>query len=221
MSLIRHVTLRGSTVKSAIRPLSLMSPRAAACCCSGVIERSSTSSAGGYPRTPVPIGLSAHRYMATEPGKQVDGEGDSQSSQVSDDQSDRPAASLSRAERLKLLVAQYGSVVMVFHVSMSLTSLGLMYVAVSAGLDVVAIAAKLGVDLGVDGSGAATASTFAIAYVAHKLLAPARIAITAATVPLIVRYLRQLGYMRKPVKQPSAETQTAAAKSAEDSPPKN
>lgn len=119
----------------------------------------------------------------------------SESEKPGDNREDqKPAAAMSRAKRLKVLAAQYGSVVMVFHISMSLASLGLMYTAVSAGLDVVMLASKVGVDL--SGSVASSASTFAVAYVAHKVLAPVRIAITAAAVPAIVPYLRRLGYMR-------------------------
>lgn len=40
------------------------------------------------------------------------------------------------------------------------------------------------------------ASTFAIAYLLHKMILPARAAITIGGVPLIVRKLRSLGWMK-------------------------
>ena len=150
------------------------------------------------------------RLFASEPQKQVATE------QVGDGQKDEKPISgkAARLRRLKVLTAQYGSVVVVFHVSISLTSLGLMYAAVSAGLDIVGLAAKVGVDL--SSSVVSASSTFAVAYVAHKMLAPCRIAITAVSVPLIVKSLRKLGIMRKvsPPKAGGAMSATNSGKAA-------
>ena len=40
------------------------------------------------------------------------------------------------------------------------------------------------------------ASTFAIAYILHKVLLPLRVTVTVASVPLIVRQLRARGWMK-------------------------
>jgi len=45
---------------------------------------------------------------------------------------------------------------------------------------------------------AAEASNFVIAYALHKILAPVRIGITLAAVPVIVRYLRKMGVLKVP-----------------------
>lgn len=47
---------------------------------------------------------------------------------------------------------------------------------------------------------AAGTGTFVAAYVIHKMFAPARIAITLAATPFIVRYLRNIGFLKKPPK---------------------
>lgn len=45
---------------------------------------------------------------------------------------------------------------------------------------------------------AAEASNFVVAYALHKMLAPVRIGITLAAVPVIVRYLRKIGFLKAP-----------------------
>ena len=69
-----------------------------------------------------------------------------------------------------------------------------------SGLDVVGVLGKLGVGQSFLESKMATgASTFVIAYAVHKLFAPARMATTLAATPLIVRYLRRIGFLKQPV----------------------
>lgn len=51
------------------------------------------------------------------------------------------------------------------------------------------------------GSVATGASTFVIAYAVHKVFAPVRISITLAAAPFIVRYLRNIGFLKKPKPQ--------------------
>jgi len=73
-------------------------------------------------------------------------------------------------QQLKRLVGQYGSIVMVFHVSISLASLGFFYLIVSNGIDVVPYLKNvpyIGEQLNAS-SVAAGASTFVIAYAVHK-----------------------------------------------------
>ena len=50
------------------------------------------------------------------------------------------------------------------------------------------------------------ASTFAVAYVLHKMLLPLRAAITVGAVPLIVRWLRTRGWIKTVVKQVDAKS---------------
>lgn len=67
-------------------------------------------------------------------------------------------------------------------------------------MDVIGILGKVGVAKSLLESKIATgASTFVIAYAVHKLFAPARIATTLAASPLIVRYLRHIGFLKHPV----------------------
>ncbi|XP_078688890.1 uncharacterized protein LOC144920544 [Branchiostoma floridae x Branchiostoma belcheri] len=110
------------------------------------------------------------------------------------DQTGKPP---SQRERLKRAVRDYGSTVVVFHVGISLLSLGGFYLAVSSGLDMVALLHKLGVGKAIAESGVATgASMFVIAYAVHKVFAPVRIGITLTCVPFVVRYLRNVGMLR-------------------------
>ncbi|KAJ8959552.1 hypothetical protein NQ317_005727 [Molorchus minor] len=121
---------------------------------------------------------------------------------------------ITRAEKLKKAVKEYGSTVIVFHVGISLMSLGTCYLLVSyvvftvptdegskveeLGLDVTKVFAVLGLEDWLSKSQvAASAGTFAVAYAVHKVFAPVRITITLASVPLIVRYLRNIGFLKK------------------------
>merc|ERR1712083_904924 len=107
-------------------------------------------------------------------------------------QSQQPQQPISKKEQLKRAVSQYSSTVIVFHVSISLASLGFFYLLVSSGVDVVSLVEKAPI-IGdkLKGSSVATnASTFVMAYAVHKVFAPVRISITLGSVPLLVRYLR-------------------------------
>lgn len=52
--------------------------------------------------------------------------------------------------------------------------------------------------LGISGTVATNTGTFVTAYAIHKVFAPVRISITLAATPFIVRYLRQIGFLKKP-----------------------
>lgn len=107
---------------------------------------------------------------------------------------------MSQAQRLKRAVKEYGATVIVFHTCISLFTLGVSYAAVSSGVDVVGLLGKVGVWQSILESKVATGtSTFVIAYAIHKLFAPARMATTLAATPLIVRYLRRIGFLKQPV----------------------
>jgi hypothetical protein len=105
---------------------------------------------------------------------------------------------LSKAEQLKRAVAQYGATVIVFHVTISLASLGFFYLIVSSGVDVASLVEKIPMigDHMSKNSIAAGASTFVMAYAVHKVFAPVRISITLGSVPFIVRYLRSRGILK-------------------------
>ena len=63
----------------------------------------------------------------------------------------------------------------------------------------VALLTKIGFDQSIIQSKLTTgASTFVIAYAVHKVFAPVRIGITLTSVPLIVRYLRNIGFLKPP-----------------------
>lgn len=104
---------------------------------------------------------------------------------------------LTPREKFKRAAKEYGSVLIVFHVGISLISLLTVYFFISTGVDV-----REWIDwMGMSGADENTkivagASQFIIAYAIHKSLAPVRISITLVSVPLIVRYLRAKGIMK-------------------------
>lgn len=104
---------------------------------------------------------------------------------------------LSPKEKLKKAAKEYGSVLIAFHVSISLMSLGVVYFFISNGVDVQQWIEWLGMSNADESAKIVTgASQFIIAYAIHKSLAPVRISITLVSVPLIVRYLRAKGVMK-------------------------
>ncbi|XP_037076920.1 protein FAM210B, mitochondrial-like [Pollicipes pollicipes] len=105
----------------------------------------------------------------------------------------------SQRQRLKLAVRDYGGTVIVFHVTISLASLGFFYLAVKSGLDVVGLLRWVGLGDSLAQSKLVTGgSTFVLAYAVHKVFAPARIATTLACTPFIVRSLRRRGLLKTP-----------------------
>ncbi|KAK5645866.1 hypothetical protein RI129_004330 [Pyrocoelia pectoralis] len=113
-------------------------------------------------------------------------------------ESDNKVVELTRKEKLKRAVKQYGSTVIIFHVTISLASLGVCYLLVSSGLDMNKILSPLGLS----GTVATNAGTFVTAYAIHKVFAPVRISITLGATPFIVRYLRRIGFLK--VKMPKS-----------------
>lgn len=104
---------------------------------------------------------------------------------------------LTPREKLKKAAKEYGSVLIVFHVGISLISLGTVYFFISNGVDVQQWIGWLGMSNSNESTQiVAGASQFIIAYAIHKSLAPVRISITLVSVPLIVRYLRAKGIMK-------------------------
>ncbi|KXJ12779.1 Protein FAM210B [Exaiptasia diaphana] len=109
---------------------------------------------------------------------------------------------LTQVQRLRKIFAEYGSTAIAFHVTISLTSLGICYTAVQSGLDVPLMLQKIGISKGITDSAVTTgASTFVIAYACHKVFAPLRMFLTITCTPLIVRRLRTMGILKAPIKQ--------------------
>ncbi|XP_041454750.1 uncharacterized protein C18orf19 homolog A-like [Lytechinus variegatus] len=107
---------------------------------------------------------------------------------------------VSQRQRLKMAVRDYGSTVVVFHVCISLMSLGGFYLAVSSGIDMQSLLSTLGFSADIIQSKVATGtSTFVMAYAVHKVFAPVRIGITLTCTPFIVRYLRGIGLLKRPL----------------------
>eukprot|EP00794_Sanderia_malayensis_P019129 gene19128-21046_t len=108
---------------------------------------------------------------------------------------------LSQRQKLARVFAAYGTTAVVFHTSISLTSLGICYTIVSSGIDMVAILQKIGIvsEAGLQTSFASGASTFVIAYACHKVFMPVRIFLTITCTPAIVRKLRSLGILKAKV----------------------
>lgn len=93
----------------------------------------------------------------------------------------------------------------VFHTVISLISVGTCYFLVSSGLDVEVVLKYFNVE----SSGAKKgASTFAIAYLLHKVLLPLRATITIVSVPVIVRQLRARGWMKAAARKISETVKT-------------
>lgn len=104
---------------------------------------------------------------------------------------------LTTREKFKKAAKEYGSVLIVFHVGISLISLGTVYFFISTGVDVQQWISWMGMSSADNNTKiVAGASQFIIAYAIHKSLAPVRISITLVSVPLIVRYLRAKGIIK-------------------------
>ncbi|CAG5021615.1 unnamed protein product [Parnassius apollo] len=101
-------------------------------------------------------------------------------------------------DKLKKAVKEYGSTVIVFHVFISLLSLGGCYVLVSSGVDIVAIMKYFNISENtLSKIAVSNAGTFVIAYGVHKFFAPFRIGITLTATPFIVRHLRKIGILKQ------------------------
>lgn len=101
---------------------------------------------------------------------------------------------LSNKDKLKRAIKEYGATVVIFHVSISLLSLGCCYLAVTSGLNLGDYVGGLGGSNEV----ATEAGLFVVAYAVHKVFAPVRIGITLAATPIIVRYLRKINVLKPP-----------------------
>jgi len=141
------------------------------------------------------------RSSDNDDGKRAVGEQQQQTTTKKPTSSSPPSndnQSVSKKDQLVRAVRDYGATVVVFHVAISLASLGFFYLVVSSGVDVVGLVQKVpyvGTQLGAS-SVAAGASTFVMAYAVHKVFAPVRISITLTAAPFIVQRLRAKGILR-------------------------
>lgn len=111
---------------------------------------------------------------------------------------DRPAnTKKGDIESAKTLLKKYGVAYLATSISLSILSMNLCYLAVSSGVDVAALLAKLGIR-----AGGKKAGTFAIAYAAHKAASPIRFPPTV----ILSRYAARL--MGK--KSPKVQEETIA-----------
>lgn len=123
------------------------------------------------------------------------------SSQIANTKNDtdkKPGVFLSKRERFKRIVKDYGVTVTIFHVTISLISLGACYVAVVSGVDLKPLVQFIITEEGQVKDILTNSSTFLLAYGVHKLLAPARIGITCAVTPILVQHLRKMGILKPP-----------------------
>ncbi|TMW46468.1 hypothetical protein DOY81_008452 [Sarcophaga bullata] len=103
----------------------------------------------------------------------------------------------SKRDQLKQAFKDYGSTIIIFHVAISLVSLGSFYLLVSSGIDLVALLERLEfAPTALKSNIALGASNFVIAYAVHKVFAPVRISITLGATPFIVKYLRSKGLLK-------------------------
>ncbi|KAI4501007.1 hypothetical protein M0802_003810 [Mischocyttarus mexicanus] len=106
----------------------------------------------------------------------------------------------SRKERLKMIVRDYGKVVIVFHVAISLASLGFFYTAIVSGIDLMPYVEKISyTDNEKMKQVLSNSSGFLLAYTIHKLFAPIRLSITCGVTPWLVLYLRKKGILKTPI----------------------
>ncbi|XP_032667601.1 uncharacterized protein LOC116842461 [Odontomachus brunneus] len=121
------------------------------------------------------------------------------------DQATAPASSLmmSKRDRFRLMLKDYGGTMLVFHITISLISLGACYMVVVSGVDVTPFVQKItGGNEEVD-TLLKTSTDFVIAYTVHKMFAPVRLSMTFGVTPLLVRYLRRIGLLKMP-KRPTS-----------------
>jgi hypothetical protein len=91
-----------------------------------------------------------------------------------------------RAQQAKQLLAQYGGAYLLTSISFAAVSFALCYAAVSAGLDVRSLLARLGLQAS---DASEKVGTFAIAYAAHKALSPVRFPPTVALTPVVAKWI--------------------------------
>lgn len=90
------------------------------------------------------------------------------------------------ATSAKDLLKQYGSAYLITSISLSLVSFGICYAAVSNGVDMASLLAKVGIETS---ASAQTTGTVAVAYAIHKAASPIRFPPTVALTPAVAKIL--------------------------------
>ncbi|XP_043253950.1 uncharacterized protein LOC122398294 [Colletes gigas] len=104
-----------------------------------------------------------------------------------------------KKERFKIIVRDYGRTVLVFHIGISLISLGGCYAAVISGYDITPLVKTMLDNNNEHVQSILSSSTqFLLAYAIHKLFAPVRLSITLGVTPFLVQYLRRKGILKLP-----------------------
>ena len=103
------------------------------------------------------------------------------------------AVSLSRTQRLKLLLKEYGPLAMGLYLTIGFISMGTCYSIIRVGVNVEGMLNYFGMEVSKKTAGF---SMLAVSYLMHKLLLPLRIGLTIGGVPVIARYLRKRGWMK-------------------------
>ncbi|KAG5324895.1 F210B protein, partial [Pseudoatta argentina] len=124
------------------------------------------------------------------------------------DQATVPVAMMSKREKFRLLLRDYGSTLLAFHITISLISLGGCYMVVVSGIDVTPFVQQWTGENEQVKSLLKVSTDFIIAYTVHKLLAPVRIGISLSVTPVLVNYLRKIGLL-KMSKKKSVPTSTS------------
>lgn len=102
-------------------------------------------------------------------------------------------------EALKRAMKTYGPIILIFHISHSLVLLGIIYVLVARGVDLMPYVQKISdADLGEWNKMLVTSGTFAASYALYKCTAPIRIAVTLAGFSTVIKLLRGLGFKITP-----------------------
>jgi hypothetical protein len=123
--------------------------------------------------------------------------------------SDEQLQEMSWKDRFKNLSKQYGSMAVIIYLSMSTTTLSLIYLAISNGIDVETrlrrskawVYDKLGISMTDQEEQEMTefqkkkslkfASTFLVAFAANKLLSPLKIMLTVLVTPSVAKWWRR------------------------------
>ncbi|CAL8470079.1 g9621 [Coccomyxa elongata] len=97
-----------------------------------------------------------------------------------------PVTGKTKGQQAKDLLKRYGSAYLITSISFAIVSFAACYALVSAGVDVGALLAKVGLNVNATSE---KVGTVAIAYAAHKALSPVRFPPTVALTPVVARML--------------------------------
>ncbi|EIE25868.1 DUF1279-domain-containing protein, partial [Coccomyxa subellipsoidea C-169] len=97
-----------------------------------------------------------------------------------------PETGKSKGQQAKDLLKRYGSAYLITSISFAIVSFAACYALVSAGVDVGALLARIGINVNATNE---KVGTVALAYAAHKALSPVRFPPTVALTPVVARLL--------------------------------